>query len=133
MIVQWFDTCSKVNINGSCSSSLPVISGVPQGSVLGPLLCIIYFDDITRSSNSVSSGNASDVYLYADDAKVFNTNPLALQNDLNSLDEWLCSCQLSLACTLNVNICVFLIFITVIFSTFLLDLLLLPLSIDFIL
>ena len=51
-----------VCVNGASSNSLPVSSGVPQGSVIGPLLFIFYVNDI--SSISLSNGTLS---LFADD------------------------------------------------------------------
>ena len=61
-------TCRNqyVCVNGSSSDVLPVISGVPQGSVLGPLLFIFYINDITMVplSDSTMSLYADDLMLY---------------------------------------------------------------------
>jgi len=66
-------------LNGHISHSILVTSGVPQGSVLGPVLFAMFFNDIP----SVIS---SPVFLFADDTKVFcairnRDDYLALQND----------------------------------------------------
>ena len=55
-----------VNIDDGCSSKLlDVICGVPQGSILGPTLFILYVHDICNVSNLVK------VILFADDTNVF--------------------------------------------------------------
>ena len=54
----------KVVLNGSCSSWTDVVSGVPQGSVLGPLLFSIYVNDIPNLVDSP-------ILLFADDIKIY--------------------------------------------------------------
>ena len=51
-------------INGCRSESVPVTSGIPQGSVLGPLLFVIHINDLPDSAKS-------SVYLFADDANIY--------------------------------------------------------------
>ena len=55
-----------VAVEGHDSSTLPVVSGVPQGSVLGPLLFISYINDVTSIVSSESELNlfADDIALY---------------------------------------------------------------------
>jgi len=58
------DRSQCVLINGTCSPPLPVISGVPQGTVLGPLLFLLYINDIT---DNVSC----EIRLFADDCILY--------------------------------------------------------------
>ena len=76
-----------VSINNHKSDLLPVLSGVPQGSIFGSLLFIIYINDLP------STINHSLPLLFADDTKCLaNVNsPISsflLQKDLNSISSW---------------------------------------------
>ena len=76
-----------VSLNGCTSNTLPVISGVPQGSILGPILFLVFVNDLPSSVFS------STMYLFADDTKCLKRisnvgDSVALQQDLNLLNEW---------------------------------------------
>ena len=83
-----------VRINSSQSSNLPVISGIPQGSVLGPILFNIFINDI--------SDNFSDdvrTQLFADDLKLYTDldlthTPNTLQIHLDHIQTWSAKWQL---------------------------------------
>ena len=77
-------------VNGECSSSKAVLSGVPQGSVLGPLLFLIYVDDLA----CLPLTDGSQCVLYADDLLLFRpiedqVDIQHLQNDVTSVEEWI--------------------------------------------
>ena len=80
------DRSQKVRVDDAYSSSAKVKSGIPQGSVLGPILFIIFINDMPDIIESTCQ-------MFADDAKVFckvNTNDdsMRLQDDLTRLSEW---------------------------------------------
>ena len=60
------DRVQSVCINNTTSPALHVSSGVPQGSVLGPLLLLIYIDGLVKKCTFADE--SSRLYLYADDA-----------------------------------------------------------------
>ena len=77
----------QVVVNGSCSIFLPIISGVPQGSVLGPLLFII--NEVAQLPLTADSKLA----MYADDILLYRpvrstADLICLQEDTTSLDLW---------------------------------------------
>ena len=74
--------------NNSFSSTLEVYSGVPQGSVLGPLLFVVYIDDLVNAA-SLTLTTANGIYLFADDAKLFSDVPRELQTALDGIHAWL--------------------------------------------
>ena len=75
-----------VVVNGEKSKPGIVLSGVPQGSVLGPILFLIYINDLPENVKSTT-------FLFADDTKIARTvktsdDASLLQEDLNALADW---------------------------------------------
>jgi len=85
-----------VSINGFDSDKLEISCGVPQGSTLGPLLFVLYINDLQYSLKFASANHFADdtCLLYANKKpKTVETN---LNFDLKSLNQWLCANRLSL-------------------------------------
>ena len=76
----------QVVLNGKKSSIASVTSGVPQGTVLAPILFLIYINDLTSYVNSTIRLFADDAYLYR---KVeTQEDPQILRKDLENLEVW---------------------------------------------
>ncbi|CAC5382992.1 unnamed protein product [Mytilus coruscus] len=73
----------QVAVKGEKSDWENVISGVPQGSVLGPILFIIYINDLPDVVNNITKIFADDTKIYAPTAKSD-----VIQGDLNALYTW---------------------------------------------
>ena len=76
----------RVNVNGSLSSWAPVTSGVPQRSVLGPVLFVMFINDLPSVVNTNCKLFADDSKLYAKIAK--EEDQRSLQEDLNACYKW---------------------------------------------
>ena len=77
----------RVVLNGQTSEWLPVKAGVPQGSILGPLVFLIYINDLSVDITST-------VNLFADDTSLFSiihdakTTAYELNKDLQKMADW---------------------------------------------
>ena len=90
-VLEWIKTflsnCHQiVNVKEMKSDPATVLSGILQSSVLGPILFVIYINDLPEV---VKCGT----YLFANDTKIFRQittkeDALQLQSDINSLEQW---------------------------------------------
>jgi len=83
-----------IKINGLLSQRFPLPAGVPQGSCLGPLLFIAYFNDV----NNTNISYLSNVTIYADDICCTVEGP-DIETNLQKLVE--CACEVNNWCHLN--------------------------------
>lgn len=86
------DRRQRVTVDGQSSNWIQVTSGVPQGTVLGPLLFLAYVNDLPDQLQSCSM-------MFADDTKVYrrvsdHSDQEALQSDLDKLELWSAKWQL---------------------------------------
>ena len=81
------DRRQRVVLNGQSSSWLSIRSGIPQGSVLGPLFFLIYINDLPEGLNC-------EVKLFANDTSLFsivnceNNSASTLNSDLLKMQDW---------------------------------------------
>ena len=84
-----------VDYNGSKSRTNSISLCVPQGSILGPLLFLLYINDLPKVSHVFS------MLMYADDTTLYcntddSTSEILLNNELTKITDWLSSSKLSL-------------------------------------
>ena len=78
----------SVAVGGSVSSKLPVLSGVPQGSILGPTIFVLFLNDIVSGIH-----DGTNILMYADDTKIWRQmdsydDHITLQLDIDYLHDW---------------------------------------------
>ena len=98
-IINWIKSfldsrTQQVVINGELSEPKNVTSGIPQGSVLGPLLFVIFINDLPDQGKS-------EMFLFADDTKIFRRisikqDEVILQEDIKEMVKWADQWQLEL-------------------------------------
>ena len=73
----------RVSVQGQFSLFKEILSGIPQGSVLGPLLFILFINDLPDCLKST-------VKIFADDLKLIAdlSDRSVVDNDIKSLEEW---------------------------------------------
>ena len=104
--LNWFlsyltDRTQYVEVNNESSSLQTILTGVPQGSILGPLLFLIYMNDIPNASNLFT------FIIYANDTTLFSTIEYSIPSsasyyhqtinlNLSNVTDWLIAIRLSL-------------------------------------
>ena len=98
LISYLFGRKQQVSFLGTTSSLYPIYCGVPQGSILGPLLFILHFNDAVETLLHCG------IVMYADDTVIFcadkNTDVIQkrVEEDFSSLSDWLAENELIINC-----------------------------------
>ena len=83
------DRRHKVRIGNSSSTTLTINAECPQGSILGPLLALLYLDGLSSQLNNTALFYADDISLYASYSQdTMQTTQISLQNDLNTIEKY---------------------------------------------
>ena len=94
------DRSIAIKVDGYLSNPHSINSGVPQGSVISPVLFILFIDDLLSSTSSSIFSFADDTYLsscfssnpqhlaYSNISPYRNTSASLLTNDLTNVEEW---------------------------------------------
>jgi hypothetical protein len=106
-LLDWFidyltNRQQHVVVNGVSSENIVITSGVPQGSILGPFLFLLYINDMPSLIQ-----DPTEIMLFADDAKIFSrirnvNDQYLLEDQLDKLFKWSCKWQMKF----NINKCV---------------------------
>ena len=90
-----FQCCS---VNGNISGFMPITCGVPQGSILGPLLFIIYMTDLQNITSTC------DISMYSDDAHLSSAMSYPNDKNVELIPEFVKICDWLQANKLSLNI-----------------------------
>ena len=105
--LSWFESYLTnrqqcVRLNNVTSTMLPILYGVPQGSILGPILFSIYINEI---ADIVDCG----IVLYADDTVLYHQDKEVLQDNLNKIAKWcnnnLLTINVKKSQSMNIKVC----------------------------
>ena len=77
----------RVVLNGQISSWEPVLAGIPQGFVLGPLFFLIYINDLSKNLSSNNKLFADDTYIFST-VKNVNLSTDQLNSDVEKISNW---------------------------------------------
>ena len=104
-VLSWFKSYLTnrticVHYNGQTSETVSILYGVPQGSVLGPILFIIYVAGVIN----IADKHGFAAHSYADDLQIYDHSPqsscsslvVRMSNCVAEIDEWMCSNRLKL-------------------------------------